>query len=142
MIFLKVFIQHFFLFLLMTPNAFNQSHHLSMLLIYKMTSTLYLPGASPPTFHSMNPSLSIFTSGKKQLTNTPTYTVNSNTINLMTQHKDLGVNFSNNFHWSKHYEIIITKAYQTLGLLCHTFKLNSTDARKQLYISLVQSQLL
>jgi len=62
----------------------------------------------------------------------------------MTQHKDLGVNFSNNLHWTKHYEITITKAYQTLGLLqrIRTFKLNSTEAKKQLYISLVWSQLL
>jgi len=60
----------------------------------------------------------------------------------MTQHKDLGVNFSNNLHWSKHYEIIIAKVYQMLGFLRRTFKLNSTEARKQLYISLVWSQLL
>jgi len=47
----------------------------------------------------------------QKTTNTPKYTVNSNTINLMTQHKDLGVNISNNLHWTKHYEIIIiTKA--------------------------------
>jgi len=52
----------------------------------------------------------------------------------MTQHKNLGVNFSNNLHWTKHYEIIITKAYQMLGLLRRTFKLNSIEARKQLYI--------
>jgi len=37
---------------------------------------------------------------------------------------------------------IITKAYQTLGLIRCASKLNSTEARKQLYISLVQSQLL
>jgi len=67
----------------------------------------------------------------RKTTNTPTYIVNSNSI---TQHKDPGVSFSNNLHWIKHYETIITKAYQTLGLIRCTFKLNSTEARKQLYI--------
>ena len=74
--------------------------------------------------------------------NTPIYTINSKSINTTSQHKDLGVNFSNNLHWAKHYEIIIAKAYQTLGLIRCTFVLNSLDVRKQLYISLVRSQLL
>ena len=60
----------------------------------------------------------------------------------MFQHKDLGVTFSTDLHWTEHYKIIIAKAYQTLGLLCRTFNINSITAKKQLYISLVRSQLL
>ena len=60
----------------------------------------------------------------------------------MSQHKDLGVTFSTDLHWTEHYNIIIAKAYQTLGLLRRTFSVDSTAAKKQLYISLVRSQLL
>ena len=60
----------------------------------------------------------------------------------MSQHKDLGVTFSTDLHWTEHYNIIIAKAYQTLGLLRRTFNVGSTAAKKQLYISLVRSQLL
>ena len=50
--------------------------------------------------------------------------------------------FSTDLHWTEHYNTIIAKAYQTLGLLCHTFNVSSIAAKKQLYISLVRSQLL
>ena len=79
---------------------------------------------------------------QKPTTNTLIYTVNNKSINMLTQHKDLGINFTNDLNWSRHYEIIIAKAYQTLGLIRRTFKQISTVARKQLYISLVRSQLL
>ena len=79
---------------------------------------------------------------QKPTTKISTYTVNDKSINMLMQHKDLGINFTNDLLWSKHYEIITAKAYQTLGLICRTFKQISIDARKQLYISLVWSQLL
>ena len=79
---------------------------------------------------------------QKPTTKISTYTVNDKAINMLTQHKDLGINFTNDLLWSKHYEIITAKAYQTLGLIRRTFKHISIDARKQLYISLVRSQLL
>ena len=76
---------------------------------------------------------------QKPTTNTLIYTVNNKSINMLTQHKDLGINFTNDLNWSRHYEIITAKAYQTLGLIRRTFKQISTVARKQLYISLVRS---
>ena len=60
----------------------------------------------------------------------------------MFQHKDLGVTFSIYLHWTEHYNTIIAKAYLTLGLLRHTFNVNSISAKKQLCISFVRSQLL
>ena len=71
-----------------------------------------------------------------------TYTVNNKPIIKQIQHKDLGINFTNDLQWNKHYIAITTKAYQTLGLICRTFKQISVTARKQLYISLVRSQLM
>ena len=51
--------------------------------------------------------------------------------------------FSTDLPWTKHYNTIIAKAYQTLRLLCCTFNVNSILAKKQLYILLVvRSQLL
>ena len=79
---------------------------------------------------------------QKPTTKISTYTVNDKSINMLMQHKDWGINFTNDLLWSKHYEIITAKAYQTLGLICRTFKQIFIDARKQLYISLVRSQLL
>ena len=56
--------------------------------------------------------------------------------------KDLGLILSNNLDWSDHYHNITTKAYKVLGLLRRSFKTDSTDAKRKLYISLVTSHLL
>ena len=50
--------------------------------------------------------------------------------------------FSSDLSWSAHYNAISTKAYQTLGLIRRTFKINCTEAKKQQYLALVRSQLL
>ena len=71
---------------------------------------------------------------------TPTYTINGRAIGHKTQHKDLGILFTNDLSWSQHYQLITSKAYKTLGLR-RTFTGNSTQAKKLLYISLVCSQL-
>ena len=55
---------------------------------------------------------------------------------LITSHKDLGIIVSSNLTWKAYYNQIIAKAYSILGLLNHT------RSKKQLYISLVRSQLL
>ena len=70
------------------------------------------------------------------------YTINTMQIKQKSHHKDLGIIFSNDLHWYERYNNVTTKAYQTLGLLRRTFKLNSPVAKKHLYISLVRSQLL
>jgi len=73
----------------------------------------------------------------------PIYTINGNLIKPSSQHKDLGVIFSSDLSWSAHYnDAISTKAYQTLGLIRRTFKINCIEAKKQLYLALVRSQLL
>jgi len=52
------------------------------------------------------------------------------------------VTFSCDFNWTEHYRSISAKAYQTLGLIRRTLKTNCTQAKKQLYITLVRSQLI
>ena len=42
-----------------------------------------------------------------------------------TLHKDLSITFTDNLQLLEHYTIIAAKAYQTLGLLCCTFRTNS-----------------
>ena len=71
-----------------------------------------------------------------------TYMVNGKTIPKKSLHKDLGITFTANLQWSEHYKVITAKAYQTLGLLRRTFKTNNIQVKKQLFISLVRSQLL
>ena len=78
----------------------------------------------------------------KITTDLPTYTINRTPIKSVLQHKDLGITFSSDLNWSAHYNIITTKAYKTLGLIRRTFKTISINAKKQLYIALVRSQLL
>ena len=62
---------------------------------------------------------------------------------MIDRHRDLGVVFSTDLSWNKHYEHIITKAYRSLGLLRRTFSnTNSISVKKLLYTSLVRSQLI
>ena len=64
------------------------------------------------------------------------------TIPSLEQCKDLGVIFSSDLSWSQHYSVISAKAYCKLGLLRRTFSsLVPVDVKKQLYLSLVRSQL-
>jgi len=74
--------------------------------------------------------------------NSTTYTVNGKPIRQLLQHKDLGVIFSSNLDWTDHYKTITMKAYKMLGLIRRTFKTNCIEAKKQLYISLIRSQLI
>ena len=75
-------------------------------------------------------------------TDNPTYVVNGKPIKQSQQHKDLGMTFSSDLNWTTHYKIIITKAYQTLGLIRRTFNTSNTEVKKKLYIALVRSQLI
>ena len=57
-------------------------------------------------------------------------------------HKDLGIIFSADFTFTAHYDMLINRAYSTLGLLRRTFS-SRTDvaAKKFLYTTLIRSQL-
>ena len=68
--------------------------------------------------------------------------VNGKPIKQSQQHKDLGMTFSSDLNWTTHYKIIITKAYQTLSLIRHTFNTSNTEVKKKLCITLVRSQLI
>ena len=71
----------------------------------------------------------------------PGYKVNDRYILASGSHKDLVI-FSSDLSWSSHIHTIVTKAYKTLYLLRITFGQSpSVSARKQLYTSLVRSQL-
>ena len=71
-----------------------------------------------------------------------TYRINNLNILSSDHYKDLGVIMSCNLSWSKHYLHIVSKAYRSLGVIRRTFSNNLTAAKKQLYLSLVRSQLM
>ena len=73
---------------------------------------------------------------------TGVYTINGVPVVRKKCHKDLGIFMSEDLTWSSHYDYLCAKAYRTLGLLKRTFSSSlSVTAKKQLYISLVRSQL-
>ena len=70
------------------------------------------------------------------------YTINGVPVVWKKCHKDLGIVMSGDLTWSSHYDYICAKAYQTHGLLKRTFSSSlPVNVKKQLYISLVRSQL-
>ena len=70
------------------------------------------------------------------------YLLNNNYIETRDSIKDLGVMITSNLSWSNHCNMITAKAYKQLGLIRRSFTTNCVSAKKQLYISLVCSQLL
>jgi len=73
---------------------------------------------------------------------TTTYTVNGNPIRQLSKHKDLGIIFINTLNWTEHYKSITAKAYQILALIRRTHRVNCIEAKKELYISLIRSQIM
>ena len=55
------------------------------------------------------------------------YCINSHSIMLANQCKDLGIVFTCNLNWSSHIEMIISRAYKILGLLRRTFHTSCTS---------------
>ena len=74
----------------------------------------------------------------------PFFTTTILTVNrLQLAHRDLGVVVSSDLKWKSHYEVVLSKAYKTLGLLRRVISSAlCVKAKKVLYISLVRSQLL
>ena len=70
------------------------------------------------------------------------YCVNFDNIMPANQCKNLDIIFTSNLNWSSHIEMIMLRAYKILGLLRRTFHTSCTYTKKQLYLSLVRSQLM
>ena len=73
--------------------------------------------------------------------NTHSYIINGQTIESSTSHKDLGIFLTDTLNWEEHYHCISLRAYKQLGLLWRTFRSTQVSAKKELYLSLVKSQL-
>ncbi len=69
------------------------------------------------------------------------YHIRGNKITQSSSHKDLGVLFTNTLNWDEHYNLMTSRAYRQLGMLRRTFTLHNSSSRKNLYLSLVRSQL-
>ena len=70
------------------------------------------------------------------------YHIAGNSVKQLNFHRDLGIILQENLKWEHHYDSISAKAYQKLGLIKRTFSTsNSISTKKQLYLSLVRSQL-
>ena len=69
------------------------------------------------------------------------YFINNLSIPFSNFHKDLGVIMSSDLTWNDHFRFITAKAYKFVGIIRRTFTTNSIFTKRQLYISLVRSQL-
>ena len=71
------------------------------------------------------------------------YEVNGKQISSKLHQKDLGLIVSVDLNWRPHYQLITSRAYKMLGLLCRVFSSSvAVPAKWSLYTSLVRSQLL
>ena len=61
---------------------------------------------------------------------------------LIKLRSDLGILLTSNLSWDHHYNFILRKVYKIFGLIHQTFSINLAPVKKQLYISLIRSQLL
>ena len=69
------------------------------------------------------------------------YSLCDTTMQQVSEAKYLGVNISEDLHWSKHIQGLASKASSTLGLLRRNLSLCSQKLREQAYISLIRSRL-
>ncbi len=70
------------------------------------------------------------------------YHIKCSQINIRNSHRDLGIIFSSDLSWKDHYDKLLHRAYTILGLVRRTFNsASSAGAKKNLYVSLIRSQL-
>ena len=55
--------------------------------------------------------------------------------------KGLGIIFNIDLQWNEHHKSLTSRAYRTLHLLQRTFSIPDIQVKKQLYTSIVRSQL-
>ena len=70
------------------------------------------------------------------------YTVNDSLVPAQSSHRDLGVTVSSDRSRSCQIDLVVSRAYKILGLVCRTFSpMNSVSEKRTLYLSLVLSQI-
>ena len=71
------------------------------------------------------------------------YRIDNRELSKVTEHRDLGVIFTENLSWHSHYEAIVCNTLKSLGLLKRTFKhTTSPQVKRILYLTLVRPKLL
>ena len=67
------------------------------------------------------------------------YHINNRELSKVTEHRDLGVIFTENLSWHSHYEAIVCNTLKSLGLLKQTFKhTTSPQVKRIVYLTLVR----
>ena len=70
------------------------------------------------------------------------YSVDGKPLNFNKQHRDLGILVSANLSWSDHINSICSNAYKSFYFIRRSISsLSTTDLRRQLYLTLVRSNM-
>jgi len=66
------------------------------------------------------------------------YNLNNSELQVVFQHKDLGISFTANLSCNSHYEAITAKSLKSIGLIHRNFSYTtSVIAKKTIYITMV-----
>ena len=70
------------------------------------------------------------------------YNIHGRELLVRNCHRDLGLLVTSNLHWNEHYDMLLKKAYKTLGLIRRIFQnTRVVQTKKLLYLTLVRSKL-
>ena len=125
----------------MTPNVSGTLRHLLANNCYNVTLITPLAGVHPLIYILPHLKAAMHLSFNWKF---PTsYTISGNIIITKQSHKDLEVTLSDNLEWKTDHDVILSKAYKTLGLVRRTFSSSISPLNKvKLYVSLIRSQLM
>ena len=139
MISLKYHFHLWFHCMLMILSVPKLSHHLTTKVYSRKTLIKYATGVITQISPSNSP---IIHFSKNTTTLHCNCLMNGVQLAMPDRCRDLGVMFTSDLSWSEHYNTILCKAYQLLGLICQTFSQYApSSVKKLLYLILIHPQL-
>lgn len=83
----------------------------------------------------------LFRPVNKHVISNYTLEIGTDQIEIVKQHKTLGVIFSEHMQWDNHIEYLVTKLSKVVGIICHCRSLLPVNIKMQIYHALFSSQI-